>query len=270
MLDGLERPATAWPSPAPPRPLCVLAGAGSGKTRVLTRRIAYRALTGDHDPRHVLALTFTRKAAGELSTRLRSLGLRDSVAAGTFHAVAYAQLRTRWADRGIRPPELLDRKVGFVARLLSPSERSSVLDIVTEIEWAKARAIAPDEYGAEAHRLDPPRPPRLPRDGRGLRALRDREAGPAHGRLRRPAPAVPARPARGPRVRPVAALALPARVRRRVPGRQPPAARPARGVAGRPRRPVRGGRPQPGHLRVERRRPDRPHRLRRRATPGPR
>ena len=88
-------------------PLCILAGAGSGKTRVLTRRIAHRALTGDHDPRHVLALTFTRKAAGELTNRLRRLGLRDTVAAGTFHSVAYAQLRARWNDRGIAPPELL-------------------------------------------------------------------------------------------------------------------------------------------------------------------
>ena len=134
-------------------PLCILAGAGSGKTRVLTRRIAYRALVGEHDPRHVLALTFTRKAAGELTSRLRQLGLRDSVAAGTFHAVAYAQLRARWADRGIQPPELLERKVGFVGRLLPPSSgRSSVLDVVTEIEWAKARALAPDDYAAEASR----------------------------------------------------------------------------------------------------------------------
>ena len=134
-------------------PLCILAGAGSGKTRVLTRRIAYRAVHGDHDPRHVLALTFTRKAAGELSNRLRQLGLRDSVAAGTFHAVAYAQLRARWADRGIQPPELLERKVGFVARLMPASGRSSVLDVVTEIEWAKARALAPEDYAAEASRL---------------------------------------------------------------------------------------------------------------------
>src|SRR5439155_5497720 len=95
----------------------------SGKTRVLTRRIAYRAATGQHDARHVLALTFTRKAAGELASRLAALGLRDRVAAGTFHAVALAQLRARWADKGITPPELLDRKVGFVARLAPPATR---------------------------------------------------------------------------------------------------------------------------------------------------
>ena len=58
-------------------PLCILAGAGSGKTRVLTRRIAYRSATGALDPRHVLALTFTRKAAGELRSRLGKLGVRS-------------------------------------------------------------------------------------------------------------------------------------------------------------------------------------------------
>lgn len=155
-LEGLNDQQRAAVT-SPITPLCILAGAGSGKTRVLTQRIAHRALTGQHDPRHVLALTFTRKAAGELSARLRRLGLRDSVAAGTFHAVAYAQLRARWADRDIRPPELLDRKVGFVARLVPQSIRTSsktaVLDIVTEIEWAKARALNPDDYFAEAQRL---------------------------------------------------------------------------------------------------------------------
>ncbi|HVN52677.1 MAG TPA: ATP-dependent helicase, partial [Acidimicrobiales bacterium] len=152
LLDGLneeQRRAVTCPT----TPMCILAGAGTGKTRVLTRRIAYRALTDAHDPRHVLALTFTRKAAGELTNRLRRLGLRDQVAAGTFHSIAYAQLRSRWADRGIRPPELLERKVGFVARLLPAAQRASALDVVTEIEWAKARDIEPDDYGAEAHRL---------------------------------------------------------------------------------------------------------------------
>jgi DNA helicase-2/ATP-dependent DNA helicase PcrA len=147
LLEGLnERQRRAVTSPA--RPLCVLAGAGSGKTRVLTRRIAWRAATGDADPRHVLALTFTRKAAGELTSRLRQLGLRDTVAAGTFHAVALGQLRQRWADRGTRPPELLDRKVGLVARLLPSrsADTTVALDVVGEIEWAKARLIEPPDY----------------------------------------------------------------------------------------------------------------------------
>ena len=83
-LDEAQRRAVTSPA----RPLAILAPAGSGKTRVLTRRIAYRVATGRPTPRHVLALTFTRKAAGELRERLRALGLRESVAAGTFHGVA--------------------------------------------------------------------------------------------------------------------------------------------------------------------------------------
>lgn len=134
-------------------PLRILAGAGSGKTRVLTRRIAHRVATDEVGPEHVLALTFTRKAAGELTRRLRQLGLRESVAAGTFHAIAYAQLRQRWADRGVRPPSLLERKVGFVARLLPRhlAAGTAALDVVGEIEWAKARTVAPGDYvGAAA------------------------------------------------------------------------------------------------------------------------
>ena len=155
LLDGLNEPQRRAVTSAVV-PLCILAGAGSGKTRVLTRRIAYRAATDAHDPQRVLALTFTRKAAGELRNRLRQLGLRDSVAAGTFHSVAYAQLRSRWADRNIAPPALLDRKVGFVGRLVpkglrSPSGRDVVtLDIVSEIEWAKARRVTPDQYPSAA------------------------------------------------------------------------------------------------------------------------
>ena len=135
------------------QPLCILAGAGSGKTRVLTRRIAYRAANHDLETRHVLAVTFTRKAAGELTHRLRDLGLRDSVAAGTFHAIAYAQLRARWNDRGIRPPSLLERKAGFVARLLPQTltrRGVTALDVVSEIEWAKARMLTPDDYAGAA------------------------------------------------------------------------------------------------------------------------
>jgi len=134
-------------------PLCIMAGAGSGKTRVLTRRIAYRVATGDADPQRVLALTFTRKAAGELTGRLRQLQMRDRVAAGTFHSVALAQLRSRWSDRDVKPPELLERKVGFVARLLpqrSGLAPTAALDVVGEIEWAKARRIEPDRYPAVA------------------------------------------------------------------------------------------------------------------------
>ena len=136
-------------------PLCILAGAGSGKTRVLTRRIANRVLSGDADAAHVLALTFTRKAAGEMRQRLHALGVREQLVAGTFHAVAYAQLRRRWADRGERAPVLLERKVRIIGPLLGPRTRAGgaavqPADIASEIEWAKARMIPASQYEREA------------------------------------------------------------------------------------------------------------------------
>ncbi len=129
-------------------PLCILAGAGSGKTRVLTRRIAWRVSKGSALAPHVLALTFTRRAASELGSRLSCLGVREHVAAGTFHAVAYGQLRRLWADRGERPPALLDSKVRLVAGLLPrpTGTRVSPAELATEIEWAKARMVAPAAY----------------------------------------------------------------------------------------------------------------------------
>ena len=144
-------------------PLCILAGAGSGKTRVLTRRIAHRVATGSAEPHRVLALTFTRKAAGELRGRLAALGLRDGVAAGTFHGIALAQLRSRWLERGETEPQLLDRKYALVARNIAqrPGRREvNPLDAVAEIEWAKARRIAPRDYADEAlhHNRRPPLP----------------------------------------------------------------------------------------------------------------
>ena len=154
LLDGLtEAQAAAVTSDG--APLVILAGAGSGKTRVLTRRIAWRAATGSAEARHVLALTFTRKAAGELRTRLGSLGVRDQVAAGTFHAIAYAQLRQRWADRDITPPALLKRKVPLVAELRGRVRDAAVphIDLVAEIEWAKARLVAPERYADEVARI---------------------------------------------------------------------------------------------------------------------
>src|SRR5437588_11553825 len=151
LLQGLN-PAQQQAVTSDASPLCILAGAGSGKTRVLTRRIAWRVDQGTADPRHVLALTFTRKAAGELSGRLSALGVRDRVAAGTFHAIAYAQLRRRWADRSERPPTLLDRKVRLLAPLLAGHRRAGVqpADVATEIEWAKARFVGPAHYETEA------------------------------------------------------------------------------------------------------------------------
>src|SRR6478736_611898 len=90
--------------------VAVIAGAGSGKTRVLTRRIAHRIAIGSAEARHTLALTFTREAAGELRRRVRLAGVREHVEAGTFHAVALALLRQRWADLNRRPTTLVDER----------------------------------------------------------------------------------------------------------------------------------------------------------------
>jgi DNA helicase-2/ATP-dependent DNA helicase PcrA len=131
-------------------PLAILAGAGSGKTRVLTRRIAWLAAEGHADPRHVLAVTFTRKAAGELSDRLEGLGVRRVVTSGTFHGLALGQLRRRWRDRGEAIPALLERKVKILAPLLGagPAVGAEAAEVAGEIEWAKARLVAPDGYEA--------------------------------------------------------------------------------------------------------------------------
>ena len=160
-LDDAQRAAVTSPA----MPLVVLAPAGSGKTRVLTRRIAHRVASGAADPRHVLALTFTRKAAGELDDRLRRLGLRGDVTTGTFHGVAWGALRTRWADQGRTALTLLDRKGRLLAELAptipGKDKRSVAADLATEIEWAKARMITPDAY-VEAISRAARRPPLKP------------------------------------------------------------------------------------------------------------
>jgi DNA helicase-2/ATP-dependent DNA helicase PcrA len=149
LIEGLNtEQAAAVLSDAPM--LRILAGAGSGKTRVLTHRIAYHSRVGTIDPRAVLAVTFTRKAAHQLRQRLGHLGLRDAITAGTFHSIAFAQLRARWAERGIRPPELLERKAAFVGRLIRSRDLAHTLDVVAEIEWAAARAVEPEHYAAQA------------------------------------------------------------------------------------------------------------------------
>ncbi len=158
LLDDLD-PAQRDAVTSAGAPLCILAGPGAGKTRVLTRRVAYRLATETADPGHVLVITFTRKAASELGTRLSRLGLRGQAAAGTFHAIALAQLRQRWSDEGKTPPSLLDRKAPILAPLVTQSSRragagapAQPADVAAEIEWAKARMINPSQYAAEAER----------------------------------------------------------------------------------------------------------------------
>lgn len=157
LLDGLD-PAQRAAVTSAAQPLAILAGAGSGKTRVLTRRIAYRCAVGTADARNVMAVTFTRKAAAELDGRLRALGLRDLPAAGTFHALAYAQLRTAWASESKAAPVLLDSKGRILGRILGGTKRVRAADLAAEIEWAKARLVPPDDYvnATAAVRRQPP------------------------------------------------------------------------------------------------------------------
>jgi DNA helicase II / ATP-dependent DNA helicase PcrA len=142
-------------------PVCVLAGAGTGKTRAITYRIAYAVGSGIVNPAHVLALTFTVRAAGELRGRLRQLGVGGSgagrVRASTFHAAALRQLNYFWPRIiGGRPPELIDSKVGLVreaarlAHVRIDGDGAGFADALAEIEWAKATQVRPDGYAGAA------------------------------------------------------------------------------------------------------------------------
>lgn len=133
-------------------PVCVIAGAGTGKTRAITHRLAYAVDIGVIDPQRILALTFTARAAGEMRTRLRALGV-PNVAARTFHAAALKQLMYFWPHvLGGRFPSLLTTKTGFLGEAInranvSATKSNSVLrDVAGEIEWAKVIGLAPDEY----------------------------------------------------------------------------------------------------------------------------
>ncbi len=136
-------------------PVAILAGAGSGKTRVISRRTAYAIATGVVPADQVLVVTFTDKAAAEMVGRLRSLGL-PGVTARTFHAHALSQLRFFWPLRydGDPLPGLLESKgliVSRLARQLPGHYRfTPAKDLADEIEWAKARRVPPDAYEARA------------------------------------------------------------------------------------------------------------------------
>lgn len=132
--------------------VAVIAGAGSGKTRVLTRRIAWRIATEQADARHTLALTFTREAAGELRRRLTRLGMRERVEAGTFHSVMLAILKQRWEDAGRRPRNIVADRRRLVSDVLEPAQRRGVDGLVAELDWATARGIGADRYAATARR----------------------------------------------------------------------------------------------------------------------
>ncbi len=149
-------------------PVCVLAGAGTGKTRAVAHRIAYAVRTGVVNPGHVLAVTFTTRAAGELRARLGQLsggggyGM-DRVQARTFHAAALRQLTYFWPQVvGGRPPAVLAAKAGLLAeaarRVRVRTSPAELRDIASEIEWAKVTQVRPagyQELAAKAGRTPP-------------------------------------------------------------------------------------------------------------------
>jgi DNA helicase-2/ATP-dependent DNA helicase PcrA len=148
-------------------PVCVIAGAGTGKTRAITHRIAYAASIGTMDPQKVLALTFTARAAGEMRARLRTLGV-PTVAARTVHSAALKQLLFFWPTVfGGRTPDLITSKGSFLAESvrraslttsISIQNRDLMRDIATEIEWAKVSQVAPEDFIDEiSKRLIKPR-----------------------------------------------------------------------------------------------------------------
>jgi len=143
-------------------PVCVLAGAGTGKTRAITHRIAYGVAVNAYQPQSVLAVTFTARAAGEMRQRLRGLGV-DGVQAKTFHAAALRQLGYFWPEVvGGEIPPISPQKgalVGEAARSIGLSvDRIAVRDLAAEIEWAKVSLVDSDDYAATAVRDGRPQP----------------------------------------------------------------------------------------------------------------
>ena len=160
-LDPEQREAVM----CPPTATVVHAGAGSGKTRVLTHRIAYRVATDTARPENILAITFTREAAGEMRRRLGALGVGhrggSGPTVGTFHAVALALLRQRLTDVSQPIPNIVHNRTAL-ATSAAGSHRlaSKPRDILMEIDWAYARMIPHTDYVAAVKRLQrtPPAP----------------------------------------------------------------------------------------------------------------
>lgn len=159
-LDDGQRAAVVAPS----GPVCVLAGAGTGKTRTITHRIAHLIGDGAHSSSEVLAVTFTTRAAGEMRVRLRALGV-PGVQARTFHSAALKQLRYFW-PRSVGGPlwPVLEHKLRLVAiaarRAGAGTDAPTLRDLAGEIEWSKATLAGPADYLAAVakHQRDTPLP----------------------------------------------------------------------------------------------------------------
>lgn len=155
LLDALD-PEQRRVAEALRGPVRVLAGAGTGKTRAITHRIAYGVATGVYAPTEVLAVTFTTRAAGEMRGRLRALGA-PGVQARTFHSAALRQLRFFWPRVHQRElPELTESKIGMLAtaarRQRIAPQQALLRDLASEIEWAKVSNVSPDAYAVAAIR----------------------------------------------------------------------------------------------------------------------
>ena len=149
LLDGLD-PEQRAVAEALRGPVTVVAGAGTGKTRAITHRIAYGVATGLYQPQEVLAVTFTTRAAGEMRSRLGSLGA-PGVQARTFHSAALRQARYFWPQAiGTEFPQIIDSKFGLVGaaagRVGIRGDQALVRDLASEIEWAKVSTIKPVDY----------------------------------------------------------------------------------------------------------------------------
>ncbi|MDX5566086.1 ATP-dependent DNA helicase UvrD2 [Streptomyces sp. ID05-04B] len=153
VLDGLD-PEQREVATALHGPVCVLAGAGTGKTRAITHRIAYGVRAGILQPSSVLAVTFTNRAAGEMRGRLRQLGAQG-VQARTFHSAALRQLQYFWPKAiGGSLPRLVDRKIQLVADAAAVCrvrlDRGELRDVTAEIEWSKVTQTVPADYALAA------------------------------------------------------------------------------------------------------------------------
>ncbi|MFF7353064.1 MULTISPECIES: ATP-dependent DNA helicase UvrD2 [Streptomyces] len=153
VLEGLD-PEQRAVATALRGPVCVLAGAGTGKTRAITHRIAYGVRAGILQPSSVLAVTFTNRAAGEMRGRLRQLGAHG-VQARTFHSAALRQLQYFWPKAiGGGMPRLIDRKIQLVAdaaaSLGTRLDRGELRDVTAEIEWSKVTQTIPADYAYAA------------------------------------------------------------------------------------------------------------------------
>ncbi|MFJ3717373.1 ATP-dependent DNA helicase UvrD2 [Streptomyces sp. NPDC090057] len=153
VLEGLD-PEQREVATALHGPVCVLAGAGTGKTRAITHRIAYGVRAGILQPSSVLAVTFTNRAAGEMRGRLRQLGAQG-VQARTFHSAALRQLQYFWPKAvGGSMPRLVDRKIQLVAEAAAACnlrlDRGELRDVTAEIEWSKVTQTVPADYAYAA------------------------------------------------------------------------------------------------------------------------